>query len=244
MRQHYEGLTNRMLSEIATISDAMSHQGEKGRNNEFVLRQFLEQHLAKRYTVSTGKILSADGNESGQIDLIVHDRLNTPELVEARAWRLVPIETVYAVISVKTTLDRGELSDAMASVASVRGLPRSAAVVRQGNLEARIPEQNVLRPRGFIFGFHTSWTTAEGADTVFRELLQGIDDDLRPNAVCILDQCFIPRTPYTTNTRLFKQHALMHFFVFLSLLIDSMPKFSLDLRQYFREDYGQPLSDG
>ena len=239
MKKHYEGLTARMLSELATISDEMSHQGEKGRNNEFVLRQFLEQHLAKRYTVSTGKVLSADGQESGQVDLIVHDRLNAPELVESRAWRLVPIETVYAIISVKTTLDRGELADAMASVASVRKLPRTAALLRQGHREALIPEKDVLRPRGFVFAFRSSWATAESANTAFRELLEGVDDDLRPNAVCILDQCFLPRTPYTTNTRLFEQHALMHFFVFLSLLIDRMPKFSLDLYQYFREDYGQ-----
>lgn len=233
-----------MLSELNTISEAISHQGEKGRNNEFVLRQFLEQHLPKRYTISTGKVLSADGQESGQIDLLVHDRLNSPELVESRAWRLVPIETVYAVIAVKTTLDRGELANAMKSVASVRKLPRTAALVRQDDREASIPEQHVLRPRGFIFGFRTSWATAEGADTAFRELLGDVDDNLRPNAVCILDQCFIPRIPYTTNTRLFKQYALMHFFVFLNLLVDQMPKYSLDLRQYFREDYGQSKGDG
>ena len=239
MKKHYEGLTTRMLSEISTISDAMSHQGEKGRNNELVLREFLERHLASRYTVSTGKVLSADGNESGQIDLIVHDRLNTPELVGAHAWRLVPVETVYAVISVKTTIDRSELADALASIQSVRRLGRTAAVVREGNRDTAIPESQVLRPRGFVFGFRTSWASADGAETAFRELLQGIDDDLRPNGICVLDQCFIPRTPYTTKTRLFREHALMHFFVFLSVLIERMPKYSLDLYQYFREDYGQ-----
>src|SRR6266581_3662444 len=100
MRKHYEGLTNRMLSEIETISDRMSHAGEKGRNNELVLREFLERTLAKRYSVSTGKVVSVRGHESGQVDLIVHDRLNTPALIEGRAWRLVPVESVYAVISV------------------------------------------------------------------------------------------------------------------------------------------------
>jgi hypothetical protein len=76
---------------------------------------------------------------------------------------------------------------------------------------------------------------AVAADNAFRELLSDVDDNPRPNAICLLDQGFIPRTPYTTNTRLFKQHALMHFFVFLSLLIDQMPKYALDIRKYFRE---------
>ena len=55
MKKHYPGLTGRMLSEIDTISDQMSHSGEKGRNNELVIREFLVRTLASRYTVSTGK---------------------------------------------------------------------------------------------------------------------------------------------------------------------------------------------
>lgn len=90
MKKHYAGLTSRMLSEIETISDQMSHSGEKGRNNELVLGEFLERTLASRYTVSTGKVVSIGGHESGQMDLIVHDRMDTPALVEGRAWRLVP----------------------------------------------------------------------------------------------------------------------------------------------------------
>ena len=240
MNKYYEGLTARMRSEIKTISDAMSHQGEKGRNNELVLKQFLEQHLAKQYTVSTGKVLSAAGDESDQVDLIIHDRQNTPELVLAHAWRLVPIETVFAVISVKTTLNRPELRCAMASIESVRKLPRTAALLREGNREVPIPENQVLRPRGFVFAFHSSWATPNAANAAFRELLEEFHDDHRPNGVCILDQCFIPRKPFTVETKIFSQHSLMHFFVVLSDFMDSRPRYSLDLMQYFREDYGQP----
>jgi hypothetical protein len=242
MQKHYKGLTERMLSEISSISDSMSHQGEKGRNNELVLKQFLEQHLAKRYTVSTGKVLSANGSEGGQIDLIIHDRLDTPELVEGRAFRLVPVETVYAVISVKTTLTRGELQDAMHSIASVRSLPRTAAVLRHKKgrtVNEAMPEANVLRARGFVFGFKSSWASPDSANTAFLELLADFDDSLRPNAICILDQCLIPRKPYTTSTKVFTQYALMHFFVFLSQSLERFPKYSLDLSQYFREDYEQ-----
>lgn len=69
LRKHYEGLTTRMLSEIESISEQMSHQGEKGRNNEYVLGKFLERTLAKRYTVSTGKVVSVGGHESGQVEI-------------------------------------------------------------------------------------------------------------------------------------------------------------------------------
>jgi len=244
MQKHYKGLTDRMLSELETISDQMSHPGEKGRNNEFVLREFLERNLAKRYTVSTGKVVSVGGHESGQVDLIVHDRLNTPALVEAHAWRLVPIESVFAVVAVKTTLDKGELRDGLKSVESVRALPRRAAILRLPTGVAQIPESQLLRPRGFVFAFKSSWASAAAADAAFRELLPEVDDNHRPNAVCILDQCFIVRRAYTVETLVFPEHALMHFFVFLSQTLESFPKYDLDLASYFTDDYGAARSDG
>lgn len=244
MQKHYRGLTDRMLSELETISNQMSHPGEKGRNNELVLREFLERNLAKRYTVSTGKVVSVGGFESGQVDLIVHDRLNTPALVEGHAWRLVPIESVYAVIAVKTTLGKGELRDGLKSVESVRALPRHAAILLLPTGVAQIPESQLLRPRGFVFAFKSSWASTAAADAAFRELLPEVDDNHRPNAICILDQCFIVRRAYTVETLRFPEHALMHFFVFLSQTLDSLPKYDVDLARYFTDDYGTSRSDG
>jgi len=238
MKKHYAGLTSRMLSEIETISDQMSHSGEKGHNNELVLGEFLKRTLASRYTVSTGKVVSVGGHESGQIDLIVHDRMDTPALVEGRAWRLIPVESVYAVISVKTTLDKGELRDALKSVESVRALPRSAAILHLPSGVAEVPESQLLRPKGFVFAFKSSWSTPESADAAFRDLLPKVDDGYRPNAVCILDQCFMVRKAYTTETLVFREHALMHFFVFLSQSLERFPKYHMDLSRYFTDDYG------
>ena len=94
-----------------TISAEMTHQGEKGRNNEAILVEFLRRLLPTRYTVSTGKVVGVGGHESGQMDVIIHDRLDTPAFKEAQAWSIVPVESVHAVISVKTTLTKPELRD-------------------------------------------------------------------------------------------------------------------------------------
>lgn len=239
MNRHYAGLTSRMLSEIETISDRMTHQGEKGRNNEHVLGAFLNENLPRRYCVSTGKVIAADGQESGQIDLIVHDRVSTPAFVEARAWSLVPIESVYAVVSVKTTLNKEELRDSLASISKVRALPRTAAIRYDANHTVAIPEQEPLRPRGLVFAFKSSWATPESAEKAFRDLLPEFEDSLRPNAVCVLDQCLIIRRAYTTETILFREHALMHFLVFLVQTMDKFPRYQVDLKKYFREDYGE-----
>lgn len=60
MHQRYKGLTDRMLSEIRTVSEEVEHAGEKGRNNEAVIRRFLSKHLPEKYTVSTGKVVAAN----------------------------------------------------------------------------------------------------------------------------------------------------------------------------------------
>lgn len=190
----------------------MTHQGEKGRNNEHVLRKFLENNLPQRLTVSTGKVIAAGGQESEQIDLIIHDRLNTPALIDAHAWSLVPIESVYAVISVKTTINKHELEHALSSLQSVRNLPRTAALINQGNNIYSVDEKDVLRPRAFVFAFKSSWKTANSAEKSFCNVISNIDDSLRPNGISILNQCFIIRKAFRTETILFTKYPLMHFF--------------------------------
>lgn len=238
MIKHYDGITDRMMSEIDSISERMSHQGEKGRNNEAILSEFLKHHLPTRYTVSTGKIVGVGGTESGQIDLIIHDRLDTPELIGSHEWRLVPIETVYAVISVKTSLNKTELRDAMKSIESVRSLPRTAAIIQGIGGFQRVPEDKVLRPRALVFGYQSTWKTAESFSNAFTNLLDEFDDDNRPNGVCALNQAFIIRRPYKTETILHSSHPLMHFFIFLVRIIVNRPNLQVDLSQYFTEDYG------
>ncbi|HVY05177.1 MAG TPA: DUF6602 domain-containing protein [Burkholderiales bacterium] len=239
MQRHYAGLSKQMLLQIESISEQMSHQGEKGRNNEAILKDFLVRSLPTRYTLSTGKVVSVGGVDSGQIDLIVHDRLETPAFLDSLSWSLVPVESVFAVLSVKTSLDKSELRDAMRSLASVRSLPRKAAQLQvNGNL-APIEESLVLRPRAFVFAFKSTWAAIQGCEAAFVDLLSEFEDDLRPNAVCILDSGFVVRTPYTTAVTSYGDHPLLHFFQFLVKTLDIRPRYRTDLSKYFSEDYGQ-----
>jgi hypothetical protein len=65
----------------------------------------------------------------------------------------VPIETTYAVISVKTTLDKTELADAVKQIESVRRLKNEASFQYSRGVVMKIPatEEAVLRPRGMVF---------------------------------------------------------------------------------------------
>lgn len=238
MQRHYAGLAKRMLSELESISDQMSHSGEKGRNNEAILVEFLRRRLPTRYTVSTGKVVATGGTESGQVDVIIHDRVETPAFIDAHAWSLVPVESVYAVISVKTTLTKSELRDALASLASVRALPRTAASIAIEGRASPVAEDKVLRPRALVFAFKSGWSELEGFQSAFLELLAEFGDDQRPNGVCVLEKGFLLRRPYTTDVQPYVEHSLLHFFLFLVKSMDGRPRYRTDLSKYFAEDYG------
>ena len=235
MKKYYDGIAERMLSEIETISGQMSHQGEKGRNNELVLAEYLRQHLPGKYAVTTGKVVSADGEESAQTDIIIHDRFNGAAFMTSHAWSIVPIESTRMVISVKTTLHRAELQDAIRQIESVRKLTQTAAIRYEHGMKHTISGGGLLRPRAMVFAFKSSWKEPTSLQTAFRELVDTVHDDYRPNAVCAVDQCIAIRNPYTTDTTLFTDHPLLHFFVFALKCLDSFPDRVADLEQYFDE---------
>ncbi len=240
MKNFYQRITDRMVSEVESISEAISHAGEKGRNNEQVLTKFLETYLPKRFAVDTGQVVSADGTTSSQTDIIIHDRLNTPAVFLGGASVLVPIETTYAVISVKTTLDKTELADAVKQVESVRRLKNKASFQYSRGVVMKVPapEEAVLRPRGMVFAFKTKWKDVKTIERCFREVVEPIKDQFRPNGVCVIDTCLIRRVPHTIETRVHEDHPFLHFFMFLLHLIQTMPSWLVDLEKYF-ESYSE-----
>lgn len=240
VNKYYQRFTEMMLAEVESISAAISHSGEKGRNNEQVLARFLAKYLPQRFSVDTGHVVASDGTKSSQTDIIIHDRINTPALFLGGASVLVPIETTYAVISVKTTLDKTELADAVRQIESVRRLKNEASFQYSRGVVIKIPamDQAVLRPRGLVFAFKTTWKDVVTIEKTFKEIVAPIDDHFRPNGVCVIDKCLIRRMPYTLDTRIYSEHPFFHFFVFLLYLIQTMPSWLVDLEKYF-ESYSE-----
>ncbi|MBU6434676.1 MAG: hypothetical protein KJS98_15315, partial [Nitrospirae bacterium] len=96
----------------------------------------------------------------------------------------------------------------------------------------------VLRPRGLVFAYKTTWKDVMTIEKAFREIIEPINDDFRPNGVCVIDKCLIRRIPHSLNTRIYSEHPFLHFFVFLLYLIQTMPSWLVDLEKYF-ESYSE-----
>lgn len=104
--------------------DFASHRLSAGENREDLVADFLKNHLPKRFGVSSGMVISHDGVFSNQADLVVVDEQSNAPLYAATRNKLWPVEAVYALIEVKTTLGPGDISDAVAKGRKFKTLQR------------------------------------------------------------------------------------------------------------------------
>jgi hypothetical protein len=101
------------IKSAAVRRDFATHRQSGGQNRESILDDFLEQHLPKRFGVSTGLVISHEGAFSNQADLLIVDHLNNSPYHAGRPNVLWPVEAVYALLEVKTSLTLTELRDAV-----------------------------------------------------------------------------------------------------------------------------------
>ena len=94
--------------------DFAHHRLSAGENREDLVSEFLRQHLPSRFGVDTGFVISTDGQFSNQADLLVVDKENNAPLYPNYRNRLWPVESVYALVEVKTRLSPTAIKDAVA----------------------------------------------------------------------------------------------------------------------------------
>jgi hypothetical protein len=104
--------------------DFAAHRPSAGSNREEVVERFLANHLPKRFGVSTGLVISADGEFSNQADLVVVDDYNNAPLYPNARNKLWPVEAVAAFVEVKTMLSPTEITDAVAKARRFKSLRR------------------------------------------------------------------------------------------------------------------------
>ena len=121
-------LQQKMLADLG-MNEYMSHPGDKGESTELDWRGWFETYLPKRYSVTKGKVVDYQGNESDQIDIIIYDRQYSPLVFQYNNVTYVTAESVYAVFEVKQKLTKDHIYYAAQKAKSVRGLQRTSAKI-------------------------------------------------------------------------------------------------------------------
>lgn len=139
-------------------SGFIQHNGDKGENREEILMEFLKKHLPKRYGVTKGEVITKDGLRSHAIDIIIYDAVNCPVLYAGKT-SILPIEGVYGIIEVKSSLSKTEFEDAASKIASFKKLaPRDLGIIETREY---VTLHRSSRPFGIALGYQLSNNSLE-----------------------------------------------------------------------------------
>ena len=120
-----------LQSEYDNLSSRIEHSGLKGTIREDVLKKYLKELLPKKYEVTSGCIVDCSEKQSKQQDFIIFDNFNSPSFVESEKEQIVPIESVYATVEIKSNLTIEELKKAIINIDSVHELEKTKSTVPQ-----------------------------------------------------------------------------------------------------------------
>ena len=125
----YRALQARLEAELAASRGAFDHAVAKGDATEANWLSMLQAHLPHRYQAERAFVVDSQGQQSEQLDIVIFDHQYTPALYNRNDQRVIPAESVYAVMEVKQTLGKEKIEYAGRKAASVRILHRTSAEI-------------------------------------------------------------------------------------------------------------------
>lgn len=164
----------------------VKHAGDKGENREHILREFLVNHLPKKYGVTKGEVITKSGQHSHSADIIIYDAVNCPVLYSEKT-SIVPVEGVYGVIEVKSSLSKAEFIGAARQIESFKRLaPRDLGVIETRQY---VTVHRPSRPFGIVVGFDLGGNSLESLKSNWQELNSDIHDvNYFVNFLCVLGE--------------------------------------------------------
>jgi hypothetical protein len=144
------------LNADALEAGIFSHRGVRGTVREEILAAALRDVLPREWAVGTGQLHDATGKSAGQADVVIYDASATPVLHGRTTQTLFPVESAYAVVSVKSKMNAAGVRQGFDMAGQALGLARfpvSAASSAGGPPLTAAPVPTPPRPATFVFAF-------------------------------------------------------------------------------------------
>lgn len=226
-------VSKKMQIDFEEITSKIQHNGEKGTARENILQEYLKSYIPEKYSFSKGTIVDCKDVQSKQIDIIIHDKFLTPYLVDMNDTKIIPIESVYGVIEVKSTLSKDELRKCVKNIESVR------------KLQKKTISDYYFPTAGMVFAYDSD-ASLEAIYKNLNELSEDVDIDKRISCVCVLNKGVIIPVDKNglRNVTLFPNEntvygifnntddALLLFYLILSQILNSITIFPPDMVAY------------
>lgn len=243
-----------MVNDFAFITSQLSHKPSKGHVREEIVRDFLRKYLPSHLGVGSGIVISSiEGErESKQLDTVIYDRLKCPLFLDIGGIQIFPVEMVYAVIEVKSKLDKKQLLEAVRNIKSVKALTKQAYaddVAPQVDFLAYGEMLQHAPVIGFIFAFDAIdggkiLEYLAEADQGERDLKKRIDVITVLNKYCVANflnsDCYPTPRPGTKRIELLtKTKSLLTFYIWLWNELSRCDTQPFDMRPYITEPLGR-----
>ena len=192
---YFASVYNKLEADALLFNRQLPHVGLVGAENEIALAEVLRQFLPAKYGVEVNAlVIDRFGRVSRQADIVIYDAEG-----QASFFRKVyPVEIVYAVVEVKTSMSSSEAKAALENLASVSNLEFRPALTPHWETQTR--ERNIHHdpPALYAFAFRTDCQSFEtfAGWVDWQYLHRGVQlhdsapihPEIRVIRVCALDQ--------------------------------------------------------
>ena len=123
---------SQVLAAKSTALKIVHHAGDRGFEREDIVEDFLSPILPQHLGIGKGEVRATNGRWSKQEDLIIYDRMTCPRLFVGTRSQIFPVESVAAVIEVKTKLDTKAIREASENISQIKNLEKTGKSTHVG----------------------------------------------------------------------------------------------------------------
>ena len=153
LNRYFRSIYNKLEADALLFNRRLPHEGLKGSENEQALADVLRSFLPYRYGIEVNAlVIDRDGAVSRQCDIVIYDDVRFPKYFR----KVYPIETVFAVIEVKTELSKQQVDYALQNEASLRKLKFQPLLTPYWQTETNKKKITHYPPVHCIFGYRSS----------------------------------------------------------------------------------------
>lgn len=172
-QDYYEWLSASVARYETLSRSLIKHNAEKGRVVEGVVKATLRSILPGRFSLGTGFVVTASGQISPQLDIVIYDGFHNAPMILEGGVGVFPIECVYAFVEVKSCLDGDEIVGIADAIGKVRSFAAEKKYVVYGAggppdkpVSVALELNNDLPPRSYVFSLRSKLST----DTLLQAL--------------------------------------------------------------------------
>lgn len=193
INKYFAKVSEDLLSKSQQIKEFFAtHKPTAGANRETEVANLLEEYLPSKYEISSGLILSKDGEFSNQADVIVADEMSNSPLFSSEKEKIWLVESVYSLIEVKTQLTPTTLNNSLEKCRRFKSLPRVFA--------SDFGRQNVKESLFVLWAFEGP--SAEKIKDNFVESTKDIPRNEHPDFIVVPGSTIISAGEYHEFTKL------------------------------------------